>query len=307
MPIHPDLQPLLVGDTMDVSTLEAASFRAMIAEFMAPGEPVELVDHVEDRTVGGGVPVRIYRPRGSSSTTEPLGCLLFLHGSGWVIMSVDTHDHEARALCNRAGVVVVSVDYRLAPEHKFPSALDDCWAALRWVVESAGELGVDPARIAVGGDSAGGNLAAVLVRRARDAGGPPIAFQLLVYPVLDARGGHASRIENKDGPGLTNDLMEWFTLQYVRSDADRDDPDVSPLAAASFEALPPAFVLTAEYDPLRDEGADYADKLAVAGVPVTYRMYEGATHGFWQMSRLAPIAQQALDECGDALRAAIGG
>jgi acetyl esterase len=306
MPIHPDLQPLLAAETMDVSSLEAASFRAMIAELMAPGEPSEIVEHVEDRTVAGGVPVRIYRPAGSAGS-GPLGCLLFLHGSGWTIMSVDTHDHEARALCNRAGVVVVSVDYRLAPEHKFPAAVDDCWAALEWVVESAHELGIDPARIAVGGDSAGGNLAAVLVRRARDAGGPAIAFQLLVYPVLDARGKHASRVENKNGPGLTNDLMEWFTLQYVRSDADREDPDVSPLAASSFEGLPPAFVLTAEYDPLRDEGAEYAEKLATAGVPVTYRMYEGATHGFWQLSRLAPIGQRALDECGDALRAAIGG
>ena len=303
MPIHPDLQPLLAGDPMDVSSLEAASFRAMISDFMAPGEPAVHVASVEDRTIAGDVPVRIYRPDGDG----PFGCLLFLHGSGWTIMSVDTHDHEARALCARAGVVVVSVDYRLAPEHKFPAAVDDCWAALQWVAASADELGIDPARIAVGGDSAGGNLAAVLVQRARDGGGPPIAFQLLVYPVLDARGAHASRTENKDGPGLTNDLMEWFTLQYIRDEADRARPEVSPLAAASFEGLPPAFVLTAEYDPLRDEGADYADKLAVAGVPVTYRMYEGATHGFWQMSRLAPIAQQALDECGDALRAAIGG
>jgi acetyl esterase len=306
MPIHPDLQPLLANERMDVSLLEAGSFRAMIAELMAPGEPTEMVDHVEDRTIAHGVPVRIYRPKGSIGS-GPLGCLLFLHGSGWTIMSVDTHDHEARALCNRAGVVVVSVDYRLAPEHKFPAAIDDCWAALEWVVDSAELLGIDPDRIAVGGDSAGGNLTAVLCRRARDAGGPPIAFQLLVYPVLDARGGHPSRTENKEGPGLTNDLMEWFTLQYVRSEVDREDPDVSPLVASSFDGMPPAFVLTAEYDPLRDEGAEYAEKLAAAGVPVTYRMYEGATHGFWQMSRLAPIAQQALDECGDALRAAVGG
>jgi acetyl esterase len=303
MPIHPDLEPLLTGETTDVSTLVPSEFREMIATFMAPGEPSVLVDHVEDRVIANDVPVRIYRPAGDG----PFGCLLFLHGSGWVIMSVDTHDHEARALCSRGNVVVVSVDYRLAPEHKFPAAVDDCWGALEWVVASAAELGIDPERIAVGGDSAGGNLAAVLARRARDAGGPPIAFQLLVYPVLDARGGHASRIENKDGPGLTNDLMQWFTDQYVRSPEDADDPDVSPLLAESFAGLPPAFVLTAEYDPLRDEGAEYADRLAAAGVPVTYRLYEGATHGFWQMSRYAPYAQQALDECGDALRAAIGG
>src|SRR5688500_1525917 len=220
---------------------------------MAPGDPSEIVDSVQDRTIAGDVPVRIYRPAGSAGRT-PLGCLLFLHGSGWTIMSVDTHDHEARALCNRAGVVVVSVDYRLAPEHKFPAAVDDCWAALQWVHEAADELGIDRGRVAVGGDSAGGNLTAVLCRRARDAGGPPIAFQLLVYPVLDARGGHAARVENKGGPGLTNDLMEWFTLQYVRTEADREDPDVTPLLASSFEKLPPAFVLTAEYDPLRDEG-----------------------------------------------------
>ena len=293
----------MTGETMEVSTLVPAEFREMIATFMAPGEPAVHVAHVEDRVIANDVPVRIYRPAGDG----PFGCLLFLHGSGWVIMSVDTHDHEARALCNRGNVVVVSVDYRLAPEHKFPAAVEDCWGALEWVVASAAELDIDPGRLAVGGDSAGGNLAAVLARRARDAGGPPIAFQLLVYPVLDARGGHASRIENKDGPGLTNELMHWFTDQYVRAAEDAEDPDVSPLLAESFAGLPPAFVLTAEYDPLRDEGAEYADRLAAAGVPVTYRLYEGATHGFWQMSRYAPYAQQALDECGDALRAAIGG
>ena len=231
---------------------------------------------------------------------------MFFHGSGFVICDLDTHDHECRVLANRAGVVVVSVDYRLAPEHKFPAAVDDAFAALQWSVAHAADLDGDPARVAVVGDSAGGDLAAVVAQLARDAGGPAIAFQMLVYPVTDLRTDTPSFVENASGYGLSAETMRWYVEQYVRTSADVVDPRGSPLLAPSLADLPPAFVAVCEYDPLRDEGKQYAHRMRDAGVDVTLRRYDGAIHGIFQMSRFTTIGARMLDDCVAALRAAIG-
>ena len=279
-----------------------AMARAMVAATNSPRQPVA---DVRDRTIpgpGGPIPVRIYTPSG----TAPRGALVYFHGSGFVIYDLDSHDSECRAMCNRAGITVVSVDYRLAPEHKFPAAVEDSFAALEWTAANAAELGVDPARIAVGGDSAGGNLAAVVAQIARDRGGPRIAFQLLVYPVTDARLAHPSMDENAEGYGLTRAQMAWFIEQYVRGEADKLDPHCSPLLAKSLADLPPALVITAEYDVLRDEGEAYARRLIGAGVRTALTRYTGMIHGAFQMHGLLDAGRAMLEQAGDALRAAVG-
>ena len=279
-----------------------AMARALVAATAAPKQDVA---GVLDRSIpgpGGPIPVRIYTP----SSPAPRGALVYCHGSGFVIFDLDSHDAECRALCNRAGITVVSVDYRLAPEHKFPAAIEDAWSALEWTAAHAAELGVDPARLAVGGDSAGGNLAAVLAQLARDRGGPRLAFQLLVYPVTDLRMAHPSMDENADGYGLTKAQMAWFIAQYVRGEADKLDPRGSPLLAKSCADLAPALVITAEYDPLRDEGEEYARRLIGAGVRTTLTRYTGMIHGVFQMHGNVDGGRAMLEQAGDALRAAIG-
>jgi acetyl esterase len=250
----------------------------------------------------GPLPLRIYTPAHDAA----LGVAVCFHGSGFVICDLDTPDHECRVLANGAGVIVVSVDYRLAPEHKFPAAIDDAFAALQWVVANAATLGADPDRVAVVGDSAGGNLAAVVAQLARDAGGPAIAFQMLVYPVTDLRGETQSYLDNAAGYGLSAEAMRWYVEQYVRTAADVRDPRGSPLLAKSFAELPRAFVAVCGYDPLRDEGKQYAYRMRDAGIDVALARYEGAIHGIFQMSRFTAIGARMLDECVAALRAAIG-
>ena len=237
------------------------------------------VAHVEDRAAPGPhgpVPVRIYVPDAPS----PRPALVLLHGGGFVFGDVETHDPTARRFCAEAGVVVASVDYRLAPEHPFPAAVDDAEAATRWTIDHATELGADPERVVVSGDSAGGNLAAVVARRLRDAGGPPLAGQLLIYPTTDMRPGdhHPSKRELAEGYGLDAAEMAWFGERYLNGEADTEHPDASPLLASDLSGLPPAFVLTAEYDPLRDEGDAYAARLAEAGVPVEHVRLAGTIH-----------------------------
>ena len=263
---------------------------------------------VEDRMVpgpGGDIPVRVYVPEGSSDGGAPSPVLVYFHGGGWVIGNIETHDPTARSLAARSGFTVVSVDYRLAPEHPFPAPLDDCVAAVEWVVASASELGIDPTRLAVGGDSAGGNLAAVVAARLRDTAAAP-CFQLLVYPVTDGTLSHPSIDENADGYFLTKEMMAWFWQHYVGSGS-RTDPSVSPLhaPAASLEGMCPALVITAEFDPLRDEGEAYAAHLSAAGVPVTTTRYDGVIHGFFQMGDMIPEGNQALDQAADALKRAL--
>ena len=251
----------------------------------------------------GPVALRAYRPLGAKRE-DPLPALVYFHGGGWAIGDLDTHDSLCRSLANAAACAVFSVDYRLAPEAPFPAAVEDCIAAARFVFEDAQALGVDPARIAVGGDSAGGNLAAVVALHARDAGGPPLAFQLLIYPATDQRFGFASHERNGKGYLLTRESIEFFRRCYLPDPRQWTDWRASPLLAKDHSALPPALVLTAGYDPLLDEGRAYAEKLRGAGVPVAYREYPDMVHGFILFGGALDTANAAVAECAGALRAA---
>jgi acetyl esterase len=279
---------------------EPVAAREMYAAFAALGGPGEPVANVEDRNISGPageIPIRIYTPAGSG----PFPVVVFFHGGGFVIGNRDTHDPVCRELANAAGTVVVSVDYRLAPEHPFPAAPEDCFAATRWVYEHASEFAGDPERLAVAGDSAGGNLAAVVPLMARDAGGPPIRAQILVYPATELSMSHPSIEENGVGYLLTAADMRWFMGHYK---PDVDDPRASPIKAGDLSGLPPALVITGEYDPLRDEGEAYAERLREAGVPVVLSRYDGQIHGFFQLKSLIDAATKAMDECAGVLREA---
>ncbi len=266
----------------------------------------EAVAEVTDRSLpgpGGELAVRCYRPIGADSD-QVLGGLVWFHGGGFVIGDLDTTDSTARALANASGAMVVSVDYRLAPEHPFPAAVDDAVAAYDWVVANAASLRLDATRLAVGGDSAGGNLAAVVTQLVKATRGQMPAFQLLVYPVTDLDSSYPSLTENAEGYFLTRDTMDWFTQQYLGG-ATRSSPRISPLRASDVSGLPPALVVTAEFDPLRDEGEAYAAHLRAAGVPVELVRYDGEIHGFFGMDFL-PDCQLARAHAGAALRAALG-
>ena len=291
-----------------LGTQSAAATRATILAAQVAMEPIPMAA-VEDRVVpgpAGELVVRIYRPNGLTFGAPGPG-VVFFHGGGWVIMDLDTHDRVARRIADDVGCVVVSVDYRLAPEHKFPAAAQDCYAATRWVADHAGELGVDPARLAVAGDSAGGNLAAVVALMARDRGGPALAFQLLIYPVTGTPwDGRASYHENGENYVLTTASMEWFTNHYAGTDADHRDPYLAPLNAPDVSGLAPAHVITAEFDPLRDEGEAYAARLIGAGVPTTVTRYEGQLHGFFSNDAVCRAGRAAQIEAAAKLRAALG-
>jgi acetyl esterase len=250
------------------------------------------------------IPLRVYRPAGVPDTTR-LPAYVYFHGGGWVIGDVNTHDVVCRQLTAASGASVVSVDYRLAPEHKFPAAADDAWAATRWVVAHAAELGLDGQRLAVGGDSAGGNLAAVVALMARDAGGPAIALQVLIYPVTDVMRETRTYADFADGYMLTRDSMRWFIAHYLASKADAADWRVSPLRAPSLAGLPPALIVTAGFDPLRDEGEQYAGRLRDAGNMVDYACYGGMVHGFLGMGKLLDTAGRAIAHIGGSLRQAL--
>jgi acetyl esterase/lipase len=265
--------------------------------------PFEDVAGVADHRVpveGGEITVRVYTPGGAG----PRPALVFYHGGGWVIGDLYTHDGICRALANAAGCVVASVDYRLAPEFKHPVAGEDSYAALRWVVANAGRLGIDPRRVAVGGDSAGGHLSTVVALMARDRGGPPLVQQVLLYPVTSHDLDTPSYHENATGYVLTREAMRWFWRHYLPDPAAGREPYASPLLAPSLAGLPPALVITAECDPLRDEGEAYAARLRDAGVPVTLTRYTGMFHGFFRMTRLLDKAKAALDEVAASLRKA---
>jgi acetyl esterase len=256
-------------------------------------EQVVPVGGTEDRTVPGAegdLRARVYRP----DAAGPLPTVVFLHGGGWVIGDLDTHDNMARNVCRHAEAVVVAVDYRLAPEHPFPAAADDAVAATRWIAQHLDEFGGDP-RLAVAGDSAGGNLAAVVAQALRDDG-TPLAAQFLVYPAVDAEGEYPSRVENAKGYFLEKDTMDWFYGHYAGAWEDAKDARLSPLHHGDLAGLPPAVVVTAEYDPLRDEGEAYGKALEAAGVHAEVLRYDGMIHGFFDMGGASPAAQAAIEE-----------
>ena len=268
------------------------------------GEPEDVAD-VTDRSIpgpGGDLPVRVYTPAGAGS--GPLPCLVYYHGGGWVLGDIIGTDTICRAVANRAGCKVVSVEYRLAPEFKFPAPFHDCYAALEWVAANSESIGVDASRLAVGGDSAGGNLAAAVALKARDANGPDLRMQLLVYPVTSHDYGTVSYSDNGDGYLLTQDMMKWFWDHYLNNADEGKNPLASPLQADSLSGLPPAFVITAEFDPLRDEGEAYAARLKDAGVKVAQKRYDGQIHAFWQMLGVFPAALEAADDAAAQLKAA---
>jgi acetyl esterase len=312
MPIHPQAQEVLdqleqfgVNQLSDLSVDDARNLIiAMAAE--RPGPQVAEVRHVSAPGPAGDIPIRLYRPAGSSSS-DRLPVLVYFHGGGWVIGNLDSHDGAARWLANRAGVAVASVDYRLGPEHVFPAAVDDCWAATRWVADHGDELGIDPDRIVVGGDSAGGNLAAVVSLLARDAGAPTIRLQLLVYPAVDARMGHPSVDENGQGYLLSKADMEWFYGHYgLGQVVDAEEWRLSPLLNASLTGVAPAYVITAELDPLRDEGEAYVAALEAAGVPTEHRQFDGMIHGFFTMVGAIDAADEAQEGAAKAIITAVG-
>jgi len=297
-----DAFPVLFDDLTAIPAHEVRA--AFESREPAPGEDVASVEDLEVPGPAGNVPVRVYRPDG---TTEPAPVVVYFHGGGWVLGSIATHDGSCRALANRTGAVVASVGYRLAPEHPYPAALDDCFAAPCWVAAHADDLGVDPGRLAVAGDSAGGNLAAAVCLAARDRGGPTIAFQTLVYPVTDLEPDRwPSMAANADGPLLTRAAMDWFIGHYAGDPPPLDDALAAPIRAADLSGLPPAHVSTAGHDPLQDEGAAYAEALAAAGVPVAHDDFPTLIHGFVGFADVVPAAGEARDAIAAALREGLG-
>lgn len=287
--------------TPPLGTVPAPEARlAAAARPLPQGAPVARVENRAVPGPAGDIPVRIYYP----SEQTPLPVLVWYHGGGWVLGSLDGSDHTCRELANTAGCIVVSVDYRLAPEHKFPACPDDCEAAYSWVCENAASLGGDPRRVAVGGDSAGGNLAAVVSLRARDGGRPLPVFQLLIYPVTDSDFTRPSYVSNAEGYQLTLVSMQWFWEQYVSSVEEMEHPHAAVLRAADLHGLPPALIVTAEFDPLRDEGEAYGQRLREAGVPATISRYDGMIHGFFGQFTVIDKGRVAMHEASEALKQA---
>jgi acetyl esterase len=277
---------------------EARELGKAIAALAGPAPAMaRATDHRID-VEGGTIPVRVLVPPQGAR-----GVIVYLHGGGWVIGSIDEYDTMARKLAERSSCAVVLVDYRLAPEHRYPTAVDDCWAGLAWTAENLGDIaGRTDVPLIVAGDSAGGNLAAVMALRARDRGGPELALQVLVYPVTDADFDTASYVDPENELLLTRDAMIWFWDHYVPDPARRAEPDASPLRAESLAGLPPAVVLTAEHDVLRDEGEAYARRLEEAGIPVDFKRHPGQTHGFFGILML-PGSERGYQQVVKAVRA----
>jgi acetyl esterase len=301
--LHPDVRAVLAALEEEggpaLETLPVAEARRISAEALKPAEgdpePVGTIQDLRVPGPAGEIPIRIYTPQG----TGPFPGLVYFHGGGWVLCDLDTHNVVCRAIARRASAVVVAVDYRLAPEHKFPAAVEDASAATRWVSENAARLNVDPRRIAVGGDSAGGNLAAAVALRT-----PGLSLQVLVYPVTDLSSfDKDSYREFAEGYHLTRSEMEWFRREYLATPGQALDPDASPLLVPDLSGAPPALVITAECDVLRDEGEAYAERLRQAGVPVTLTRYPGMIHPFFSMPGAIRDAIKALDQVAGAVRA----
>ena len=309
--LHPQAQAWLdfleargVPPTHTLSVADARRFYRDRRSVTQPAPPeVGTVRELSADGPHGAIPLRLYWPLGSAADAR-LPVLVYYHGGGWAIGDLETHDTLCRELANGAGCAVVAVDYRLGPEHRFPTAVDDCIAATRWVRANAADLGIDPTRLAVGGDSAGGNLAAVVTIALRDAGDPPIAFQLLIYPATDMRRNAPSHTSNGQGYVLTSDTITYFHDQYITDAAHDLDWRASPLLHPDLSHLPPAFVLTAGFDPLRDEGLAYADALAAAGNRTSYVCFDRQIHGFILMGKVLDEAHAAVALCASELRRA---
>jgi acetyl esterase len=310
VPVDPRLQPIIDASagapppdpSLTIAERRAAAHAGMELSFLAfsdPGpDPAAVTDH-RVPVAGGEITVRVYRPHGDG----PFPAHLYLHGGGFWIGALDHFDSSCRATVAGAGCLVASVDYRLAPEHTFPTAPEDCFAALRWLLDHAADLDVDPSRVSVGGGSAGGNLSAVVALMARDRGGPPLVFQVLEIPVTDLTMSQPSVEENAEGYVLTKRGMRQYTDYYLGPDGDPTDPYASPLLADDVSGLPPALVMTAEFDPLRDEGEAYGRRLQDAGVPTTIRRWDGQFHGSQNFAKLIPEAAAAYrDMVNAALR-----
>jgi acetyl esterase len=297
MPLDPQIRALFGGgEAVPALPTSTESMREFYRARELPGQKIGRVASVLERSIpgpGGPLAIRVYTPPGIG----PFPLILCFHGGGWVAGNLDSYDAGARNLCAGVPAVTVSLDYRLAPEHQFPAATEDCLAALRWVAAHASELGATAARIAVAGDSSGGNLAAVTALRARDEGGPRLAGQLLVYPVTAHHTrGTRSYSENAEGYLLTREVMEFFWATYLVASTQVRNPHVAPLEAPDLRGLPPAMVITAEFDPLRDEGEEYGRRLQQAGVPTVVSRYEGMIHGFFSLTGILDKADAALDE-----------
>jgi acetyl esterase len=304
MPLDPQVRAFLdeleQAGAAPLSSLAPQQARAVVREDMPNWDPPQPVARIENRRLpgpAGSIPIRIYAPE----TARPSPVLVYYHGGGWTLCDLDTHDGACTRLANGAGCLVVSVDYRLAPEHKYPAAADDCYAAFAWVAENAAQWGGDARRVAVGGDSAGGNLAAVVSMMARDRGARRPLFQLLIYPATDFRGNTPSYSENAEGYLLSRDDMRWFWANYLAREEDGQQPYASPLLAGDFRHLPPAFIATAEYDPLRDEGEAYGARLRLSGVPAEVVRYDGLIHAFLQRTERFDRARKALADMCRAL------
>jgi acetyl esterase len=310
MALDPDMKTLL--DQMAAAKLQSfhqmtpTAAREQMKRRVSAGDPMP-ISRVEDRTIpgpNGEIPIRIYTPDG----TGPFGALVYFHGGGWVVGNIEMTDQPCRMITKAAGCVTVSVDYRLAPEHKFPAGPEDCYAATKWVADNATALGCDPSRIAVGGTSAGANLAAAVALMARDRSAPNVAYQLLVYPATRRELDTPSHKQfATDGYYILSRAdMEWFWGHYLAGEADAANPYACPARAKSLAGLPPALVITAEFDPLRDEGESYAARLREEGVATVLKRYDGVTHGFFGMPSVVEKSRVAIAEASAALRAAIG-
>jgi len=312
MNLHPQAQAVIdtlaamklpSPDTIPVALAREQFMRARASFLPAPEEVASCID----RTLpgpAGAIPVRIYRPRGSNAEAK-LPALIYFHGGGWVFGNLDSHDPLCRALANRGQCAVVAADYRLAPENKFPAAVDDALAVLRHIASQGGALGIDGTRLAAAGDSAGGTLVAVAALDFRDRGGPRLVLQVLLYPATDMAMTAPSYTRLGQGYMLTKERMLFFRNAYLRNAQDIGDWRASPLKATDLSRLPPALVITASHDPLVDEGKAYANRLSAAGVPATYRCYDGMIHGFFTMAGALDTAKAGIDEVGAALRKAL--
>jgi len=310
MPLDPQVKELLdqleAAGSPPVHELTVADVREHSTQTMQPilRRADEVVEDITLQTAVGPIRARLYRPRAQeASTVTPM--LVWFHGGGWVLGGLDAADHVARQLCVDAGVIVASVEYPLAPEFPYPAGLDACTAATETLIELATELGADPLRLAIGGDSAGGNFAALVALRLRDTGISGVTFQLLVYPATDLTLSSQSMKDNGSGYLLTADVMRWCVRHYLPDGVSAADAGVSPLLRGDLAGLPPALIITAEYDPLRDEGEEFGRRLKAAGVPVTVSRFAGQVHTFFELADLLDGAQQAMKEAAAALRSAL--